>query len=205
MDNEFQDLENTLKGLNPAAPDDACFERMMAALEGRLQGVAPDPVIERDLSKLRPAPPSRGVSERMLETVSRAAFPVDRNVVLFPGKPKPAASPRSRRPWFAAAAAVAVAGAFTALMVEGPETAPAGPVAGSENTVRETKGFVPASMGSGLQDATDEGVAWTRDGRPMRMVKVVFRDRVQYRDKDGKIIEVEQPRVEYLMVPENID
>lgn len=205
MDHEFQDLESTLARFKPVAPDDACLDRLMAAVEGRLQSAATDPVVERDLSRLRPAALTHGVSERMLGTVARAAFPVDRNVVLFPGKPKAAEAPRPRRPWFAAAAAVAVAGAFTALMIEAPKATPAGPVAGAGNTARESKGFVPASMGSGLQEATDEGVAWTRDGRPMRMVKVIFRDRVQYRDDDGKIIEMEQPRVEYLMVPENID
>jgi hypothetical protein len=63
---------------------------------------------------------------------------------------------------------------------------------------------VPASVGTGLDEARDEGVRWTADGKPVRMVRVIYKDRVKYRNADGEIIEVERPRVEYLVVPEKI-
>jgi hypothetical protein len=205
MDAEFQELEDTLKGLRPAAPDAVCMERLLAAVESRL--AAADPSVERDLSRLTPVPLDPGAAVRMLETVSRVPFAVDEKVVLFPGPSKPAEKGRDRRSWIAAAAAVAVLGAFSAVMMESPD-APSRSVAEGGPVPRITSpasGFIPASVGSGVQDAKDEGVMWTPDGKPMRMVRVIYMDRVKYLNEAGKIIEVERPRVEYLMVPEKID
>ncbi|MCW1914043.1 hypothetical protein OJ996_10685 [Luteolibacter sp. GHJ8] len=213
MDSEFQDLENALKGLRPASPDDACMSRLLAAVEGRLQKPEMSASgIESRLAAMQPVAPSPQAFEKMLETVSRVPFPVSDKVVLFPGAPK-AAKERaaSRRPWYAAAAAVAVAGAFSAMMVDKTPTnavvsnpqpkefAPVPKMAGNANP----NGIVSASRG--LQGATDQGVRWTPDGKPMRMVQVEYKDRVKVLDKDGKPVEVEVPRFEYLFVPEKID
>lgn len=215
MDSEFQDLEETLKGMRPAAPDAACLDRLLAAVEGRLQSPAVSiSGIESKLASLQPAGLSGDLAAKMLEIVSRVPFPVDEKVVLFPGAPKlapKAAAPR--RPWYAAAAAVAVAGAFSALMVGGPKVPQArtggGAMAeqpippGAKNVTAAN--FVPASMGSGLQDVTDMGVRWTKEGRPVRLYRVVYRDKAQLKNNMGEIIEVEKPRAEYFLVPEKID
>ncbi len=212
MDSEFQELENELKGLRPAAPDAACLDRLLAAVEGRLQvSELSTSGIESRLAAMQPAAMSPVLLDKMLETVTRVPFPVSDKVVLFPGAAKPAAKSASRRPWYAAAAAVAVAGAFTAMMVDkSPVTSPvSGPVAKDftplpkiRNNVSEN-GIVSAS--TGLQDATDQGVRWTRDGKPMRMVRVEYKDRMKVLNNEGKVIEVEVPRFEYLFVPEKID
>ena len=60
-------------------------------------------------------------------------------------------------------------------------------------------------MGRGLQDVTDLGGRWTRDGRPVRVYRVVYRDKVKLKNARGEIIEVEQPREQYLLAPEKID
>jgi hypothetical protein len=208
MEPEIQELEDTLKSLRPAASADDCMARLLAAVESRLPTA--DPALERDLARLRPAPLGGGVAERLLETVARVPFPVDEKVVLFPGATKPAAKRASRNSWIAAAAAVAVLGGFAAMMVEGPTGSRTAPVAKSDGERRsapvgDATGFVPAALGSGVQEASDEGVMWTKDGRPMRMVRVIYNDRVKYLNERGEIIEVERPRVEYLMVPEKID
>lgn len=211
MDSEFQDLEDALKGMRPATPDAACLDRLLAAVEGRLQNPELSiSGIESKLATLQPAVLSPELSARMLETLSRVPFPVDEKVVLFPGAQKPAAKPeQSRRPWYAAAAAVAVAGAFSALMVGGPKTPQAKSGNFADNrpviTNADSRNFVPASMGSGLQDATDQGVTWTKDGKPMRVVRVVFKDKVKLTNPRGEIVEVERPRVQYFLVPEKID
>jgi hypothetical protein len=208
MDEEFQELEATLKGLRPAVPDAACMDRLLAAVQGRLP--AADPGVERELGRLRPAVPEAAASQRLLDAVSRVPFPVDEKVVLFPGKAKPATPAPARRPWIAAAAAVAVLGAFSALMMDGGSRQGTLPVAGTRRIETGTgaanpPGFVPAGIGSGVHDARDEGLTWTRDGKPLRRVKVIYMDKVKYRDEEGKIIEVERPRVETLLVPEKID
>ena len=204
MDEDFQELEATLKGMRPVAPDAACMDRLLAALERRTP--AADVTMERELGKLSPSALDGGVQERLLETVSRVPFPVNEKVVLFPGKSKPVEKAPSRRPWLAAAAAVAVMGGFSALMV-GPQQG-SGRVAGTPATqppVSSVKELVPASVGSKVSEAQDEGLIWTRDGKPMRRVKVIYMDKVKYAGEDGKIVEMERPRVEWLLVPEKID
>lgn len=213
MDSEFQDLENALKGLRPTSPDTACMSRLLAAVEGRLQKPELSAAgIESRLAAMQPVAPSPEVFAKMLETVERIPFPVSDKVVLFPGAAKPAKdNGASRRPWYAAAAAVAVAGAFSAMMVDhtpsksvvsaapAKEFAPVPKLAGNTNA----NGIVSASRG--LQNATDQGVRWTPDGKPMRMVQVEYKDHMKVLDKDGKVVEVEVPRFEYLFVPEKID
>lgn len=204
MDEDFQELEATLKGMRPVAPDAACMDRLLAAVERRMP--AADVVMERELGKLSPSALAGGVQERLLETVARVPFPVDEKVVLFPGKTKPVEKAHSRRPWLAAAAAVAVLGAFTALMMA-PQKG-SGPVVDGhkpEAPAGSLKDLVPASVGSKVSEAQDEGIIWTQDGKPMRRVKVIYMDKVKYAGEDGKVVEMERPRVEWLLVPEKID
>jgi hypothetical protein len=217
MDHEFQDIEDSLKGLRPAKPDAACLDRLLSAVEGRLQKNDLSVTgIESRLAAMHPVAPAPETFARMLETVARVPFPVDEKVVLFPGAAKPAATskPASRRPWYAAAAAVAVAGAFTAMMVDGGRNGggSAGPVAGESKdaprvvtagpTANQSGKIVRAS--TGLQEASDQGVSWS-NGKPMRLVRVRYMDKVQVKGEDGKIMEMEVPREELLLLPEKID
>jgi hypothetical protein len=205
MDEDFQELEATLKGMRPVAPDAACMDRLLAALERRTPAV--DVTMERELGKLSPSALDRGVQERLLETVSRVPFPVNEKVVLFPGKSKPVEKAPARRSWLGAAAAVAVLGGFSALMMGPQQGTPR--VAGKGGTETpaspSAKELVPASVGSKVSEAQDEGLIWTRDGKPMRRVKVIYMDKVKYAGEDGKIVEMERPRVEWILVPEKID
>lgn len=209
MDLEFQELEETLQGLRPSAPEVACMDRLLAAVVGVVPEV--DAGLERDLAKLRPSALPPAVSGRLLQVVSNVPFPGTEKVVLFPAHPasKVATKAPGRIPWIAAAAAVAVLGAFTAVMVDGPRqgTIPMAAKATQHVEVGSAvpSGFVPASMGSGVHDARDEGITWSRDGTPLRKVKVIYMDKVRYRGEDGRIIEFEQPRVEELLLPEKID
>jgi hypothetical protein len=209
MDPELQNIEDALKACRPVMPAPACMDRLLAALEGRMLLENPSlRGVEDRLAAMEPSSVSDSVAASMLATVSKVPFPVDDKVVLFPVGTKPAGRSESRRPWFAAAAAVAVAGAFTALMVDPstPKTSGGMALSGKETApAAALKGFVPASLGSGVEEAKDEGVMWTPDGKAMRMVKVIYMDKVKFLNERGEVIEVEQPRVEYLMVPEKID
>lgn len=205
MDPDFQDIENSLKAMRPAAPDAACVERLLAAVEGRLTAVeGPLAVLERRLESMKPSALPPAVADALLATVAKVPFPADEKVLLFPGAARRAKSEGARRPWYAAAAAVAVAGAFSAFMLDGGGSGGSAPLAKDARAL-PAAGYVPASVDTGLGDASDEGVLWTRDGKPVRMVRVIYKDRVSYRDAAGKVIEIERPRVEYLMVPEKID
>jgi hypothetical protein len=208
MDPEFQDIEDTLKAFRPAALAPACMDRFLAAVEGRAQSADPALAgLEKSLGSMTPLALPGRLAGAMLESAARVPFPVDEKVVLFPGAAKPAPKVASRRPWYAAAAAVAVAGAFSALMIDQPQPRPNGNLVETSPRVpgQQATGFVPAAFGSGVEEARDEGVMWTPDGKPMRMVRVIYMDRAKYRNEQGKVIEVDSPRVEVLMVPEKID
>jgi len=207
MDEDFHELEAALKGMRPVAPDAACMDRLLAAVERRTP--AADLGIERELSKLIPSALGSGVQERFLETVSRVPFPVDEKVVLFPGKTKPVQTAPARRPWIAAVAAVAVLGGFSALMM-GPQKEGTGSIVRKETSISPVapgadNGTVKASVGSKVQETQDQGVIWGPDGKPVRQVKVIYVDKMKVVGEDGKIVEVERPRVEWLLVPEKID
>jgi len=207
MDEDFHELEATLKGMRPVTPDAACMDRLLAVLERRTP--AADSGIERELGKLIPSALTDGVQERFLETVSRVPFPVDEKVVLFPGKTKPVEKTPARRPWIAAVAAVAVLGGFSALMM-GPQKGGSGPIVRQETSSGpvvspKDSRLVNASLGSQVSEAQDQGVIWTPDGKALRQVKVIYMDKVKYVGDDGKIVEVERPRVELLLVPEKVD
>ncbi len=210
MDREFQEIEDALKTLRPASADAACLERLAAAMEGRLQSVEPAlQGIERELAGLRPAVLAPDLAGRLLETVTRVPFPVNEKVVLFPGHTQSASRKAARRPWWTAAAAVAMAGAFSALMLDGGKQAPGTVSSSAEPSAAlpaaTPAGFVPAGVHTGLHDARDQGVIWNAKGEAMRVLSVEYRDRVKFRAADGTIVEQEVPRVEYLLMPEKVD
>lgn len=210
MERDLQELEDALKNLRPLPADEACLDRLVAAMEGRLQ--VPDPGlagVEQSLATVKPSALGEDLRDRLLGIVSRVPFPVEANVVLFPGKVKQAAVKNGRRPWWTAAAAVAMAGAFSALMLERGETpSPEVVTAETERPAAprgEPAGFVPAGVVTGLHDARDQGVIWNARGEPIRVLRMEYRDRMEYRAADGTVVEEEIPRIEYLVVPEKVD
>jgi hypothetical protein len=223
MDSEFQDLELALKNLRPEGFSAAYLDRLTAAVEGRSQQTEPAlQQVERALGAMMPLAPSADLSARCLSIVSRVPFPLDEKVVLFPGKSRSERKPGTHRPWWMAAAAVAMAGAFSATFVgrEGSSSrakevasndpissSPARPQISSADypSPASPGNFVPASTGTGVQEAKDEGVVWNRQGNPIRMVRVVYMDTVKLKDGNGKIVEVQRPRVDYLAVPEKVN
>ena len=46
---------------------------------------------------------------------------------------------------------------------------------------------------------------WQAPNQPRRVVKVIYRDRVTLIDPRRPKVEVDQPRVEYILVPEKLD
>jgi hypothetical protein len=65
--------------------------------------------------------------------------------------------------------------------------------------------LVPAGFDRGLSEASDEGVVWQSANRPHRVLKVVYQERVTLKDSAGRTYQVEQPRVEYILVPAKTD
>jgi hypothetical protein len=61
--------------------------------------------------------------------------------------------------------------------------------------------LVPIGLNRGLREASDEGVMLNNHRRPHRVLKFVYQEQVTYKDPEGRTYQVEQPRVEYLIVP----
>jgi hypothetical protein len=207
MESDLQQLEAQLQGLRPAVLNDALLNRLTGAVAGTLNATdtALRPV-EAATSRLQPASLSDALVERLAEVVEKVPFPVDEKVVLFPGSS--AAMEEGKRPrfkWWAAAAAVALAGGLSALMVSPPKgeakVAKNNPISSRVNS----GAFVAASFGSGVSGTDDLGVMWSGDQKPMRVVRVIYKDVVTFLNEKGEEVSVEVPRVEYLMVPEEID
>jgi len=207
MKPEFQDLEDALSALRPAPVDAELLARLEAAMNGSLDLPTIEGArVEAKLREAKPAALPAGLMASLERSVASTPFPLDDTIVLFTQRTKARGFNRRYRP-VAAAAAVACLGALAALFMPVGKT-------GRTPSVAETRpaeiapvsrvGYVPASFGRGVQDASDEGVVW-KDGRPHRMVKVVYKELGSFTNAEGKKVDVEQPRVEYILVPEKVD
>lgn len=211
MEQDIQKLEAELAALRPAEFDPALADRLVRAVEGRAAEFAPgERAFEHELRALKPSPPGEAARAAFSTVLERLPFPASGNVVPFPGPSRSRAPRRRNRLSWAAAAVVALAGGLTALLV-GPREDRA--VAALREDVprsarpaqADPEAFSPAAFESGVSDTHDFGRVWTGAERAMRVVKVTFKDRVVWLNEHGEEVVTEIPRVEYLVVPEQVD
>lgn len=204
-----KELELELRGLHPADLSGDFLDRLESAADGSLVELTESELrFERSLRTRTPAGLDADFMKRLESVVADVQFPVNEKIVLFP-KTAPVSKPaRKNRPMWAAAAAVALIGGVTALMM--PQDKPTGTVAGratsspSAPLVSQPSNFVPAGFNSSA-DTEDVGVSWHQSGQPHRVLRLTYRDKVTWKNAEGKTIEVEQPRTEYILVPEKMD
>lgn len=218
MDPELSKLESELAGLRPAKLDAALAARLEEALGGRLEETPAGLLgVEAGLAGLRPAALSPELLAKLEGVAVAAPFPGESKVVPFPGvvvSDLPATASRRgaspRRPWLAAAAAVALAGGVTALFI-GPRDQ-ASPVV--ERAAVSSPGalpaipdrhFVPAAVGSDVSNAEDLGMIWSDRGEPLRVIRVVYEDQAEFTNGRGDRLQMSGPREEYILMPEQID
>ena len=197
----------------PVDAIDASFESTLAqhkpaALPGRSMALAAtladpcgaaDAAFEASLAGIRPAHLSD-------ETLTRAAMLAPSNVVTLP-------APERVMPFrrYAAAAAIALVGAAAAFLApmggNAPsvaDNAPASETPTPRLSPVDARAFVPASHQRGLSEATDEGLVWQNE-TPHRVLRIVYEDTITLTNEAGEVVEVQQPRVEYILVPEKVD
>jgi len=205
MTHDHTSLETELRELQASSLDEALLLRLEAAADGTLTQLGQAEI--RFEAFLRETSPARLPSEFLarLQTVVRdVPFGVNDNIVLFP-QISTTAHPHRKTPIWAAAAAVALIGAASALLIPSAKApgnitrqslpiSPALPNISSQN-------FVPASFNRGLSEVHDEGVVWKSNNQPHSLVRVVYKDKITLTDKNGRTFQVEQPRVEYMLVP----
>lgn len=202
-------LESDLRQLRPAAIEENLLDRLDACADGSWTALDPAEIaFEKQLRCIAPAKLPAGLAASLEATLSGAAFPNLEKIVPFPSRGT--TEPERKRGWWSAAAVVALTGAITALLVpmkhEGGHIA----TAPSKNTVTQpssapTDKLVPAGFKSGVSEASDEGVIWQNKNRAHRVLKVVYKDLVTLKDANGGTYQVEQPRVEYILVPAQAD
>jgi|GEM_PF-498688 len=211
---DTKELEKALRGLDPTALDQDFLARLEAAADDQLVVLTADELrFEKDLFGHAPASLSADFMKRMEKLVVDVPFPVNGKIVLFPKTaPLRTATRKGNRPMWAAAAAVAIIGAATALLMPDRSPTPAGATAGQDSPApavqspsQPSSNYTPYVMNTGFSDAKDEGVAWHQSGTPHRVLKLTYIDKVTLRNAEGKTVVVEQPRTEYIFVPEKMD
>ena len=200
-------LEAELRELRAATLDEGLLTRLKTAAEGTLTRLAHGEMrFEEILHRSSPARLSPAFLASLESIVREVPFPVDEKILRFP---KAAVHTRRTRPIWGAAAAVALIGAVTALMIPAGK-APAIPtrqvaVTSPPVTAPANENLVPASFNRGLSEVHDEGVIWKSNNQPHTVVRVVYKDRITLKEANGRTFQVEQPRVEYMLVPAKTD
>ncbi len=200
-------LEAELRELHATALDEVLLTRLEAAAEGTLTRLSHGEIrSEERLRESLPAKLSPAFLAALEGIVCKVPFPVDEKILLFS---KAADRTHRARPIWGAAAAIALIGAVTALMIPAGD-APVNPprqaaVATPTFTAPASPNLVPASFNRGLSEVHDEGVVWKSNNQPHTVVRVVYKDLITLKDANGRTFQVEQPRVEYMLVPAKTD
>jgi len=201
-------IEAELRKVRPADLDVKLLDRLDACADESWAELSPaEAREEQQLRAITPTQLSPALMASLEATLRDIPFSQAETIIAFPVK-KPTAQP-SRRGWWGAAAAVALTGAITALLIPvnpSPHqiagTSPKNPITPSSPTTGE---LIPAGFNRGLSEATDEGVIWQSNQTPHRVLKMVYKEQVTLKDANGRIYQMEQPRVEYILVPTKTD
>lgn len=203
-------LEEELRKLQAAPLDEALLARLEASADGTWTELTHEEIrFESFLSQISPAQLPADFMASLESITAGVHFPVNEKIVLFP-KGSATAKKREHRPIWGAAAAVALIGAASALLIP-TEHAPKAASPQVSNKISPpisanvSQNFVPASFNRGLSEVHDEGVVWKSNNQPHRVVRVVYTDHVTLKDASGRTVEVEQPRVKYMLVPAKTD
>lgn len=214
LETNRKELELLLRSLEPAGLSDQTVARLEQAVNGSCVLDPSLEAIELQLQKQTPRALLDKQLGQMMNVVRDVPFALDRKVLLFPGaRTVVATSPRqqSRLRRMLAMAAVATLGGIAALWT--PAREPSQPVAVAAGTASyphqpipsTANGIVATSYGTGIERAADEGVIWTQDHQPKRVLRFQYQDRVLVRDKNGVDRMLFIPREELFVVPEKVD
>ncbi len=207
MHDDLAQLEAELRNLRPAGSHDQFIKRLEACAHGDwAEPLHGELELEEKLRAQAPARLDPTLMASLEAICTTIPFPKEKNIVGFPkSKSRP---PVTKRSQFAAAAAIALLGAATALLlpIKGNNPSALADDARPTQTTRPANAVLtPASFKRGLTAASDEGVVWQSSQGPHRVLKFTYQDCATLRDDKGRTYEVEQPRVEYIFVPAKTD
>ncbi len=209
MKHDPSNLEGELRQLQAAPLDEALLARLATSADGTWTEPTHEEIrFENFLRETAPAKLPADFLASLESITAGTHFSVDEKVILFPNG-NAAPKKRKSRPMWAAAAAVALIGAASALLVPTTEMPKTTAQASNRNSppvaANAATNFVPASFNRGLSEVHDEGVVWKSNHEAHRVVRVVYTDHVTLKDASGRTVEVEQPRVKYILIPDRTD
>ncbi|NQX02892.1 hypothetical protein HQ447_19720, partial [bacterium] len=163
MTPDERSLEAELHQLRAVALDESFLSRLDAVAAGTsLELTAQEVRFEESLRRLPAAPLGADFMAELEKIVRSAPFVTQPKIVPFPAAV--AAPARRQRPIWGAAAAVALIGAVTALLMPSakPPASPPRQMAAARPTppTTATGNFIPASFNRDLSEVHDEGVIW---------------------------------------------
>lgn len=210
--------EQALQALIPAALGEEFLARLIACAEETDTALSEEEIrTETQLRSLEPRAIPSLLQTKLGEAIADTPFAVDEKIVLFHKSSTRRLSETSKKSRnniirfnIAAAAAVALLGSFAAVMLPQNKTDQSGadnsvsierfvPIAPSNSNV------APASYNRTLVGTRDEGVIWQNKTQPYRVLSHTYRDRIITENRNGEVIEKEQPHVEYSLIPEKVD
>lgn len=201
-------IEADLRRVRPAVLDADLLDRLDACADASWTELThAEAQQEQQLRAVTPTRLSPALMASLEATLRKVPFSQAETIISFPVK-KTTAQP-TRHNWWGAAAAVALTGAITALLI--PVNPGPGQLAGKapENPITpvspNTSELTPAGFNRGLSEASDEGVIWQSNQPPHRVLKMIYKEQVTLKDANGRIYQMEQPRVEYILVPTKTD
>ena len=206
--------EQKLADLQPNKLDDDFMSRLLASADGSLTELTdPELQFETSLRKFSPPKLSSSFDTALIDILNNTPYHVDEKIVLFHKSTSRAIGTTSkfRRFNLAAAAAVALLGSLAAWITPNQtnETLAVTPQRfvqqPSTITAPSPSSFAPAGFHRNLSDTRDEGVIWNQSNRPHRVMRFTYMDRVTLKNEKGESFQVEQPREEYVIIPEKID
>lgn len=210
MNHDPSSLDAALQGLRATPLQADLLQRLEAAADGTLTQLSAEEIrFEETLQQLAPTALDSDFMAQLLATVHDVPFPGNEKIVPFPQIHHPAAV-RRKSPQWAAAAAVALIGGMAALILPGREgqkisSQPRKDMVSTAQPRDWAKNLVPTAFNRGVSELSHEGVFMNSDNHPLDVVKIVYKDLVTLKDDQGRTIQVEQPRVEYLSVPAKLD
>jgi hypothetical protein len=206
--------EQKLADLQPNKLDEDFMSRLLASTDGSLTELTDaERQFETSLCKFSPPKLSSSFDSTLIDILNNTPFHVDEKIVLFHKSTSRASAAPSkfRRFNIAAAAAVALLGSLAAWITPTPnkETVVIVPERiiqqPSPITTQTPSSFAPAGFNRSLSGTRDEGVIWNPSNRPHRVMRFTYMERVTMKNEKGELIQVEQPRVEYVVIPEKLD
>ncbi len=208
MKHDSPSLDTELRQLQCSALDDALLARLEGATNGTWTELTREELqFESFLRQTRPAALGHEFLARLEGITRDTHFIINEKIVLFPKEGRSNSARKNYSTW-AAAAAVALIGAASALMFPTKDSVKGisrNQTGSSSIAIPASQNFVPAGFNRGLSEVHDEGIVWKQNKQPQRLLRFNYMEKMTYKDANGRSIEVEQPKAHYVLFPEQTD